>query len=83
MVYYKAVKIIINLLGLAKIIINIVIRHFIFLDSIITNRGFFFTSKFWLLLYSFLGIKLWLFIAFHLQTDSQIKKQNNIMEVYL
>ena len=36
-VYYKLVKITMNVLGLVKVIINVVIRHHSFLDSIITD----------------------------------------------
>ena len=37
MVYYKPVKIIINVLGLKKVIINVVMRHHGFSDSIVTD----------------------------------------------
>ena len=46
MVYDKLIKIIINTLGLAKIIMNIVIKHYNFLNSIIIDKGLLFTSKF-------------------------------------
>ena len=64
MVYYKPVKITINALGLAKVIINVVVRHHGFPELIITNQESFFTSKFWLLLCYFLGIKRRLSTAF-------------------
>lgn len=58
MIYYKLVKTIINLAGLAKVIINIVVRHYNYLDSIISNKAFFlFTPKFYSLLYYFFNIK--------------------------
>ena len=57
MVYYKPVEITINAPGLAEVIINVVVRHHSLPDLIITNRGSFFTSKFWLSLCYFLGIK--------------------------
>ena len=47
MVYYKSVKITLNAPGLAEVIIDVVIRHQALPDSIVTNRGFLFTSKFW------------------------------------
>ena len=56
-VYYKLVKIIINILGLAKIIINIIIKYYSLSNLIITNQKFLFILKFWLLLYYFLSIK--------------------------
>ena len=37
MVYYKLIKVIINLLILAKVILDIIIRYYNFLDSIISN----------------------------------------------
>lgn len=38
-VYYKPVKVIIDRLGLAEVILNIVVWHYSFLDLIMTNRG--------------------------------------------
>ena len=82
-VYYMLIIVTINAPGLAKVIINVVMRHHGLLDSIITNQRLFFTSKYWLLLYYFLGIKRRLSIAFHLQTNSQIERQNSTIEAYL
>ena len=45
MVYYKLIKIIINTLDLAKIIINIIIRYHNFLDIIFINKNLLFISK--------------------------------------
>ena len=83
MVYYKPVKIMIDGPDLAEVIIDIVVQHHGLLDSIITDWGFLFTSKFWFLLYYFLGIKRRLFTTFHLQINSQTEKQNSTMEAYL
>ena len=83
MVHYKPVKITINAPGLAKVIINVVVRHHGLLNSIITDQGFLFTSKFWSSLCYFLGIKRKLSTAFHPQTDGQTKRQNSTMEAYL
>ena len=83
MVHYEPVKVTINAPGLAEVIINVVVRHHGLLDSIVTNRGSFFTSKFWSLLCYFLDIKQRLSITFHLQTDGQTEKQNSTMEAYL
>ena len=83
MVYYEPVKVIINAPGLAKVIIDVIVRHHNLLDSIVTDWGFFFTSKFWSLLYYFLGIKRRLSTAFHPQTDDQTERQNSTMEAYL
>ena len=83
MVYYEPVKVIINTLGLAEVIINVIVRHHGLPNSIVTNRGFFFLLKFWLLLCYFLGIKQRFSTTFYPQTDDQTKRQNSIMEAYL
>ncbi len=46
MVYYKPVKVTIDIPGLAKVVINVVMHHHKVLKLIITDRGLFFTSKF-------------------------------------
>ena len=83
MVYYEPVKVTIDAPGLAKVILDVVVWHHGLLDSIVSDRGSLFTSKFWLLLYYFFGIRRRLSTAFHPQTDSQTKEQNSTMEVYL
>ena len=83
MVYYEPVKVIIDAPGLAEVIIDMVVRYYGLLDSIVTNQRSFFTLKFWSLLCYFLGIKRKLSTAFHPQTDGQTERQNNTMEVYL
>ena len=83
MVHHKPVKIIINASSLAKVILNVVVWHYGIPDSIVTDRGSLFISKFWLSLCYFLGIKQKLFIAFYPQIDSQTKKQNSTIKVYL
>lgn len=57
MVYYKPIKITIDVLGLVEIIIEAIVWHYSLPDSIVRDQGFVFTSKFWSLLYHFLGIK--------------------------
>lgn len=83
MVYYELVKVTINTLGLAEVIIDIIMYHHGISKSIVTDQGFLFTSKFWFLLYYFLSIKKRLFTTFYYQMNGQIKKQNSTMEVYL
>ncbi len=83
MVYYELVKVTINTPGLTKVIINVVLYHHGVSESIVTDRGLLFTSKFLSLLCYFLDIKKKLLTAFHLQTDSQTKRQNSTMEAYL
>ena len=69
--------------GLAEVIIDVVVLHHGFSDSIISDRGAIFTSKFWFSLCYFLGIKRRLSTAFHPQTDGQTERQNSTMEAYL
>ena len=83
MVHYEPVKITIDAPGLAEVIINVVVRHHGLPDSIVTDRGSLFTSKFWSSLCYFLGIKRKLSTAFHPQTDGQTERQNSTMEAYL
>ena len=70
MVYYKYVKITIDILSLIKVIINVVIYYHDIFKSIITNQNSIFILKFYFLLCYFLGIKRKLFITFYLQIDS-------------
>ena len=65
MVHYEPVKVTINAPGLSEVIIDVVIRHHGFPDSIISDRRAIFTSKFWSSLCYFLGIKRRLPTAFH------------------
>ena len=83
MVHDELVKITIDVPGLAEVIIDVVVRHHGLLDSIVTDRGSLFTSKFWSLLCYFFGIKRRLSTAFSPQTDGQIERQNSTMKAYL
>ena len=65
MVYYEPVKITINAPGLAEVIIDVVVRHHGLPDSIISDRGAIFISKFWSSLCYFLGIKRQLSTTFY------------------
>ena len=65
MVYYELIKVTIDAPGLAEVIINVIIRHYGLLDSIITDWELLFTSKFWSLLCYFLDIKQKLSHAFY------------------
>ena len=69
MVYHESVKLIIDAFGLVEVIIDVVVWHDGLSDSILSNRGSVFTSKFWSSLCYFLGIKQRLSTAFHPQTD--------------
>lgn len=81
-IYYKPIKVNIDILCLIKVIINIVVHHHSLSNSIISNCGSVFTSKFQSSLCYFLGIKSKLSIAFYFQTDKQKKRQNSIIEAY-
>ena len=83
MVHYEPVKVTIDAPGLAEVILDVVVRHHGLPDSIVSDRGSLFTSKFWSSLCYFLGIKRRLFTAFHLQTDGQTERQISTMEAYL
>ena len=74
MIHYKLVKDIINALGLAKVIINVVVKHFGFPNSIVINRESLFTLKFWSLLCYFFDIKQRLSTVFYSQINSQTKR---------
>ena len=82
-VYYKPVKVIIDALGLAEVIINVMLRYYGLPDSIISDQGAIFTSKFRSSLYYFLSIKRRLSTAFYPQIDKQTKYQNRMIEAYL
>ncbi len=73
-VHYKPVKVTIDVPGLAKVIINMVVRHHGVPKSIVTDQGLLFTSKFWSLLCYFLRIKKKRFTAFQPQTDDQTER---------
>ena len=83
MVHYEPVKVTIDALGLAEVIIDVIVRYRGLLDLIVTDKGLLFTSKFWSLLCYFLDIKRRLSTVFHPQTDGQSKQQNSTMEAYL
>lgn len=81
-VYHKLVKITINTPISAEIIIKTVVHCHSLLSSIISDRNFVFTSKFWSLLCYLLEIKQRLSIPFYPQTEGQTEMQNSIMEAY-
>ena len=58
-------------------------RHYGLPNSIVTDRGSLFTSKFWSLLCYFFGIKRRLSTTFHPQTNGQTKRQNSTIKAYL
>ena len=82
-VQYTLVKVTINTPGLAEVIINVVVCHHSLPDLIVTDRGSFFTLKFWSSLCYFFEIKWRLFTIFHPQIDGQTERQNRTIEAYL
>ncbi len=74
MVHYEPVKVTIDTPGLAEVIMEAVVRHHGLPDSIVSNRGSVFTSKFWSSLCYFLGLKRKLSTAFHPQIDGQTER---------
>ena len=82
MVYYEPVKVTINAPGLAKVILNMVVWDYSLPNSIMSNKGSLFNSKYWSSLYYLFGIKRRLSTAFHPQTDNQTEQQNSMMEAY-
>ena len=73
----------INTPAFTEVIINIIVRYYNLLNLIVISQRLLFTSRFWLLLCYFFDIKQKLSTAFHLQINSQTKKQNNKIEAYL
>ena len=83
MVHYKPVKVTIDTSGLVEVILDVVVWHHGLSDLIVTNKGLFFTSYFWLLFCYFLEIKRRLFTTFYPQTKGQTKWQKSTMKAYL
>lgn len=83
MIQYKPIKTTINAIDLAKILMNVVRKYHKLFKLIIYDQGSLFTLKFKSLLCYFLCIEQKFCIAFFLQTNSQIKRQNGYIEIYL
>ena len=82
MVHYKPVKISFDVLRVAKVMIDMVLRHHGLSNQIVTNREFVFISKFWSFLCYSLGIKRRLSTAFYPQIDNQTEGQNSTIDAY-
>lgn len=70
MVYYESVKTTIDVVNLAKVIINIVISYYGLPGSIVSDRCSLLTLRFWFLLYHFFSIKQKLSTIIYLQINS-------------
>ena len=81
-VHYEPVRVTIDALELAEVILDVVVRHHGLSNSILFDRGLLFNSKFWSLLCYFFGIKQKLSTVFYAQTNGQTKRQNSTMKAY-
>ena len=68
---------------LAFIILDRFIRDHGIPESIISDRDKLFTLNFWKTLLGKIGIKLQMSIAYYPQTDGQIERANQTLEIYL
>lgn len=82
-VYKQLIKTIIDAIWLEKVIIDVIVRYYGLPNLIVIDKSSFFISKFRSLLCYILGTKSQLSITFYPQTNSQTKRQNNIIEAYL
>ncbi len=83
MIHYKLVLTTIDARQPAEVLIEAVIKYHGLPDSIGTDQGSLFTSKFWSSLCYYLNFKRRLSTAFHPQRDGQTKRQNSTTEAYL
>jgi hypothetical protein len=67
----------------AKMFLDHVIRLHGIPESLVSDRGGIFTSKFWKSLSHMMGIKQRLSTSFHPQTDGQTERMNQTVEQYL
>ena len=72
-----------NTKDLAKVILKEIIANHGIPQSIITDRGKLFTSKFWNTWTQQLGTKIKLSTAYHSRTDRQTEQTNQTLEQYL
>lgn len=78
MVHYETVLITIDAPGLAELILDVVVRHHGLPDSIVSDRGSVFTSKFWSSLCYFLDIKRRLFTAFQFRAFANFEQNDAV-----
>ena len=83
MVHYEPVKFTIDTPGLAEVIIDVIVRHHVLSDSIVSNRGSVYTLNIWSSLCYFLEINKRSSTAFLPKTDGQTERQNSTMAAYL
>ena len=67
----------------ANLFIDNIYRYHRLPDDIVSDRGPQFVSKFWQSLFKILQVEIKLSLAFHLQTDGQTERVNQVLEQYL
>ena len=83
MIHYKPVKVTIDALGLAEVLLDVVVWYHGLPNSIMTYKSSLFISKFWSSLCYFLKVKRKLSTIFHPKTDGPTERQSSIIEAYL
>ena len=83
MTHYVPTRKTIDAPTLAGLFIQEVVRLHGLPDSIVSDRGSVFTSKFWSSFCFYLKVRRKLSTAFHPQTDGQTERQNQTMEAYI
>jgi hypothetical protein len=68
---------------LAYMFIRVIVTNYNALEKIISDKNKFFISKFWKIFIVLLGIKRKLSTSFYTQTDRQIKRINQTIEIYI
>lgn len=74
-IYYKLIKITLNINGQLQIQINVILKHFSLFNSIISNKNILFTSKFYLFVCYFRDIKEKTSITFHTKQTTRLKNK--------
>lgn len=69
--------------GVAKLVLDNVVKHHGVPKSIVSDRDRIFTSVFWKNLFSLMQTKLMLSTSYHPQTDGQTERVNQCLEMYL
>ena len=67
---------------IVRLFINNIYKYHGVPNDIISDRGTQFTSKFWQSLFKILQVEIKLSLAYHLQTNRQTEKINEVLEQY-
>ena len=68
---------------IARLFLDNVYRYHGLPDDIVSDQGTQFVSKFWRSFFDILKVEIKLSLAFHPQTDGQMKRVNQVLEQYL